>query len=411
MKKAPLIFIPLILILAVATQWDEELSEEAQALLQLVEEPKESDAYLYLLGISASPDAEPMEIGKQRLKEYEKWYKDGNYEMAKQQEADKLPIPDGELFCAFSGDDCIKTLFTKEYDIEAMEREYRILIDRVRRFHGFGEYHTLALPSLQQPIPPYAYITKAERLAMLKAISVYKNGKPEDAVELLRKQAGLLMTGMALQDDHLGKMVYVSVVSDVVDAASVIIKDKADPYKPKRIMIIPTMDMRYDLVVAREFGGLYKFYTGMDGYSRARHLGDVYNAWIGRMAFKPNKTINVVAPHYVKLTEYAAMSPKGLAEELDKEKEVILKSSAISNPLGRILSEAAWPRNEEMLVIKNDLKAKIELFNQIYHYGVPEDKVENPYYDNEYSYREGDSICFRGPVEDERGIRCLRTGI
>jgi hypothetical protein len=56
-----------------------------------------------------------------------------------------------------------------------------------------------------------------------------------------------------------------------------------------------------------------------------------------------------------------------------------------------------------------DLEAKIELFNQIIIDKVAEDKVVNPYYKGEYSFRKGNSICFRGPEGDLKGIRCLRT--
>ena len=49
----------------------------------------------------------------------------------------------------------------------------------------FNDYATLNRPSLEEPFPPFAYISKMNRLTILQSLQLADNFRPSQAVDLL----------------------------------------------------------------------------------------------------------------------------------------------------------------------------------------------------------------------------------
>jgi hypothetical protein len=427
MKKKVLIIAAVFALFAAviaSTQIDDELSNEALALVRVIEEPKESHAYLYFLGINAAPDADPLEVGRNLLEEYRKLEADKNYEVVEYNHPDQIQAPEGELFCSFSDDDCVRTLFTSDFDIEELQWEYAIVLKRMERLHGFGDYHSLSKPTYSEPIPPYQYIPRVERIWVLRSISLYKEGKAKEALMLLMNRLSVLRSSLASQDNLIGKMVHLAAISEIVDAASVIRADSADATKMEMIPDLTLSEKELDVVSAREFGLAYYLFKDLDGHSEFFKTSGLTQeeeieegekgekkvpAWLIRLFYKPNMSINAIAPHYTRMARLSRLTPREFAMEIDGGKELEAETSMFRNYIGHLLLSYARPDTNRYVARIMDLETKIELFNKIHHFGVPENKLNNPYYEGEFAFRKGSSVCFRGPFKDERGMRCLRT--
>ncbi len=417
--SAMLAVIAVLAILLALTQIDDDLSEEALALVRILEEPKESQAYIYLLGINAAPDVDPLEVGGNLLEEYRKQEADEDYRVVEYRDPDQILPPEGELFCGFFHEGCATTLFTSDFNIEELEREHAVLLERLEALHGFGDYQTLSTPSVSEHIPAFHYIASGERIRVLRAISLHKKGRSREAVDLLLKRLEVLRESFALQDNLIGKMIYVIKISEIVDVASIILTEGGSSLKAELIPGMTLAEKELDRVSAREFGMSYYLFKNLNKspdifeVSDSAQEGETKEAkvpgWVLRITYKPNMTINAVVPFYTRMTRLSKLSPGAFAEEIDSGDVPVISTSRFRNYVGYTLASVAWPNADEYIGRIMDVETKIELFNQIYYHGKQEDKVENPYYEGEYSYREGDAVCFHGPLKDERRLRCLRT--
>jgi hypothetical protein len=413
MKKAAIIIILIISILGAAMLPDEELNETALAYLKKTEKTEESQAYLYFLGIVSHPEADPIESGKVQLAWYRNLFGIDNYldiDLEFVYRGEKLELPEGEQFCSFKYNDCVKSLFTRDWDIDALERKHGVLLERVGRLHTFEEYNTQTESTFNEPLPPYNYVVKAERIRLLKAISIYKEGRPEEAIRILLKNAKVIREFMALQDHFMGKMVYAVILSDILDVASIILKDGGGSIYVRPISNLSSLDMRYDQITAREFKSSHYVVMNVDKHFKLDRPGLQLPTLIRRIFFKPVMTLNAQTPMITRLERLFRMTPEEFALELEKEQPLDLSSSTLRNYVGSKMLEVSPPAYEKQVVRLKNLEVKIELFNEIHHYRVQEDMVMNPYYLGERSYREGKAVCFRGPLEDEKMVRCLRTG-
>ncbi|MCW8931253.1 MAG: hypothetical protein OQL19_13555 [Gammaproteobacteria bacterium] len=411
MKKSLLIIIIFFATFIFFSQIDDELSEEAQNLIEKVEQTNDtnvSEAYLYLIGIYANSNDDPIEIGRKQLGEYRKLEEDEKYQLIEYPESEKLLLPKGELFCSTSEDDCLATLFSKEFDIHELRKKHETLISRVNQFHKYSEYKTLTKPIVVEQFPPYQYLSKIERLNVLTAISLYKEGNIEEAVSLLLNKMKQLRKMMALQDNLIGKVVYLMKLSEAIDVVSIILSESGRQIKTDLIPNLSLTEKNFDLVSAREFAMSYYLFKNLDKHPEFFEIEGNLPGWITRIVFKPNMTINGMAPIFTRLDRLSKMTPKEFAAEMTEERNFTVSTSKFRNYVGNILIGIS-PTYDEYVGRFKDFDLKIHLFNQIYHYGVDDTAVANPYFERESSYLSESSICFKGVLEDDSQIRCLKT--
>ncbi|WP_428243516.1 hypothetical protein [Gynuella sp.] len=408
MKKVLSIIIPAIILLGVFTQIDDELNEQAINLVNRLEKNVESEAYLYLYGIYAKETENPEQVGKRLLAEYQNSLADGSHEWVAYPDSDKLPLPNGEAFCRSWEEGCLEYLFSSEIDVDALLSENKTLLLRSKKFHEFNEYKTLSEPSVSEIYPPYQYITAAERINTIEAISFYKDGDARKAVDSLLEQFSDLRTSMELQDSLIGKMVFLMKLSEVLDVSSIILSN--ENMQTEDIPSLSQSEKSFHMVVAREFGMSYHTFKSLDKNPEFFETGGNFPGWITRMVYKPNMTINATTPIYYRLEHLAQLSPSELIKQLGTEDEIRPFTSKLRNYVGAVLIEIS-PDFDEYVTRFSDFEAKLAMFNQVHHLQLKPDAMQNPYYGNERPKEVDGNLCFSGPLEDKRSLRCLRVEI
>lgn len=405
MKKILLLLISITVIIFLFTQIDDDLSAESRELVERIPTGGHSEAYLFLTGIYVNTDENPVDVGRRQLEDSRRLEADSSYTVVDYEDSKKLPLPEGDAFCKSWEDSCLKTLFSSAIGIDKLLTRHELLVSRSNQFLEYKEYQTLASPTLAEVFPPFQYVAAAERLKVLRAISNYKNGSSEDAIKSLLMQVSQLRQSMALQDNLIGKLVFLMKISEVIDVASVILHKEG--IKVEALSSLSQSEKSYYMIAAREFGILY--YGFKDLYKNAGfiELGEVPE-WCVRILYKPNMTINALQPRYSKLESLAKLSPANFSKEIEGDNQRPIYSSTLRNYMGGIFVNIAEPNFVEYLARFSDLDVKIALFN---HKHSANNALINPYYSTFDADEIDGSLCFNGPLEDKRKIRCLKMEI
>ena len=410
MKKGLLIPIAIIIALAAGSQIDDGLRDEALVFVDKLEKKRESESYTYLIGIYASENDDPANVGLHLLGEYRKAELDEAYTIAEYPESNVLPLPGGELFCSTWEENCLETIFSTDFNINALRKENHILLKRTEIFHKFNEYQTLTKPLINERIPPYHYIVVAERINLLTAISQYKSGNSEYAINSLQTQLKYLRRMMALQDNLIGKLIYLAKLSEIVDTASIILSDDKNQIRADMIPALTPAEKDFDMVATREFGLSYYSLMNLDKHLELLEISGNFPDWASRTFFKPNMTINALTPIYLRFNRLSKMTPAEFAVEVEHEVNIDITTSRIRNYAGSVVIEDL-PNFDQYVVRFMDFDAKLALFNHMFHLRGDTGEAENPYYKGQYSDVSDNSVCFSGPLEDKRQLRCLPTQI
>lgn len=408
MKKIFFTIILLLAFLAFITQIDDTLSIKATNLVNKIEVSGNSEAYLYLTGIYAIDDKKPQDIGKYLLNEYQKKEADDSYEVAEYPESKKITLPEGNLFCKTWEENCLKTLFSANYDLEKLLEENSTLIFRSNQFHHFNEYKTLTKPSINEQFPLYQYITKAERIKVLNAISAHNKGRSEEAIEELTNQFLKLRKSLRLQDTLIGKLVFLMQLSELIDVLSIILS-KTDI----KVDLIPNLshsEKDFEMISAREFGMVYYTFMELDKHPDFFQMDDNIPRWMTRIFYKPNMTINAITPIYYRLKRIALLTPDQFAKEIKLGENKAVSSSKLRNYIGDVLIEMS-PNFDKYVARFMDFDVKINLFNHVYYYHSDINSTVNPFLNDIVPDVSENKICFQGPFDDKHLLRCLRTKI
>jgi len=363
-------------------QHDDEISTEAENLLVRFTDDRISDAYLYLLGIYVEEGDDPINLGKQILEASSSPEQSGG--LFDYPESKKLSLPEGDGFCMFDDDDCIGYLFSGSVKVSTLIGHYKELLERSDRFFQYDEYRTMAQPTADEIYPEYKYLYRAQRIRLIEAIYSYNCGDVTGAVESLINQFSVVRRANERQDNLIGKMVLLLIQSDILDVLSVMLSET--DVQIEAISRLSASEKDFGRVSAREFGILYYGLKSLDKHPNLFEIdGHFSNApgWLVRALFKPNMTINALAPGYLIAEKLAVLSPAEFAQEVENIERYIPSTSIIRNPIGNILLGIEGPAYEEYVARLHDLDVKIELFNQLHHSKLDVSSLLNPYYGNE----------------------------
>ena len=389
-----------------ALQHDDEISTETQSLIARLADDGNSEAYLYLLGIYAQEGDDPIALGKQILEvSSSPELSDGLFVYP---ESKKLSLPEGDGFCMFEDDDCIGYLFSGSVRVSALIEHYNELLERSDRFFQYDEYRTMAQPTADEIYPEYKYLLRAHRIRLLEGISSYKDGDVDGAVGSLLTQFSIVRRANELQDNLVGKVVLLLAQSDILDILSVILSETDTQIE--EIPRLSASEKGFGRVSAREFGVLYYGLKSLDKHPDFFEIdGDFSDApeRLVRALYKPNMTINALAPLYLLPEKLAVLSPAEFAQELENLERYIPSTSIIRNPIGNILLGIEGPAYERYVARFHDLDVKIALFNQLHHSELAASSLINPYYGSEIPRLENGRLCFSGPLETKSSLRCL----
>ena len=408
MKKTLYIAIPIFIFLIFISQIDVELSNDATALMDRLEADSANEPYYFLLGMFAAEDENPIDVGKDLYFQYKNLEDDASYEITEYPNSNKIPLPNGKEFCAMWEDECLENVFLSSINTDELMRRNKTLLQRSNEFLNYNQFKTLTKPTLHEIYPEYQYITKTERVKVLNAISTYKKGNAQEAVDSLFSQIAKLRKALELQDSLIGKIIFLMMTSEIIDVASVILSQ--ENIEVEKIPRLSLSERSFYLVAAREFGLSFYGYKNLDKHPEFFEMGGNFPGWITRIVFKPNMTINAITPLYYRVDYLASLSPSEFAHEIEHGEVPKLSTSKIRNYMGGVLIGVS-PEFESYVARFFDLDVKIALFNQIYSLGLPPTQLQNPYYGNELPEEKNGSLCFSGPLEDRRSLRCLKIKI
>jgi len=378
--RGSLVLFLLVCVFILANQFDDDLTPEAKYLVQQLQEPEQlsSNAYIFHVGIFAPPHLEPENVGKEILKSTKYGTTNFSYAEVNYPSSDRLPIPRGKLFCSrFNDNNCIRTLFTHNEDIDAIKRDNKILLTRNTKFHSYKNYKTLTRPSKEEHIPQYAYLLKAERILVLDAIQQYRSNNIQKSIEMLYGQLDRLKTAFHHQDHLLGKMIFIAGMDEVLDVASVILAESG--VKTKKLNQLTHDERNLDIVAAREFRMAYNAHKNLDRNPELLRLDTRIPEWLIRTIYKPNMSINAVTPIYSRLAKLSTLSLDEFAFELSSKPPQKLETSGVRNILGKLMLDSVQEMDKYVARIM-DLNVKIQLFNHRYHEGLEFNSAENPYF-------------------------------
>lgn len=409
MKKLFYILVLTVFLFVLIAQVDDNLSKESVSLIERIQNKSTSESYLYLNGIFASEEDTPVSVGKRLFDEYLKLDADASYEVSEYPDSKKLFLPTGEEFCKGWEEGCLEYLFSFQFDIDSLLREHSLLLARSNRFFELVEYKTLSKPTVYEMLPPYHYIAAAERIKVLRALSTYRDGDSRGALALLSLQFSKLRRAMELQDNLIGKLVFLMKLSEITDVMSLILSSTES--KAKFIPGLSQSEKSFYMIAAREFGMSYHNFKSLDKHPEFFEIGGNFPGWITRILYKPNMSINAVEPIYTNLGRLAELSPSDFAKKVATASKDSPSSSKLRNYVGSSLVAFNSLGYEDYVARFNDFEVKLALFNQVHHFNLNLDKMKNPYYGDEVPKEAEGNLCFSGPLEDKRSLRCLRVKI
>ena len=431
MFKKILIGIILFGVVAVLLlQIDDELNPEVASFLEQAKPAESSDAYLYLLGIIAAEDEDPLVVGQQLLAsmqqaEQQYDFSDGTFGFEAYPEDKKLALPDGALFCVNQQESCWQTVFDNKTARDQALKAHAVLLQRYQYFLGLNDYHSLVKPTAVEGFPSYEYLMKANRLVILNEINTIQTVGSSHAIKTMTDHIALLRNHLKNTDQLIGKLIYSAIIAENLDVLSLIIH-QGQTASPPQLSLLSVDERDFATVMPREFAMGYDLYTSLDKhpqfFSASTLAGDKSEgkspAWLVRLVYKPNMTINEHYSVYKAVVLRSQLAQKQFAvtvtTELKNEQKSPYKIS-IRNYAGRVLNNLARPSFDRVIARVLDLNAKIAIFNKTANkVMLPEDLsyIQNPYYEKggtAFYSEDGKSICLTGPLDDDKNQRCLRV--
>ncbi len=259
------------------------------------------------------------------------------------------------------------------------------------------------------------HLFQANRLLILQAISDADKGDVALSVKRLSEDISALRKQLKNADTLVGKMLFKGIISNSIDALSLLIHEYNIPFGDE---IAPLLPVEHDLTTAmsREFTMHSSLFRNLDRNSEFFEMEGSNPAWYTRIFLKPNMSINQAFLAYENIAARSTLEQTVFAD-IDFENVEMSYFSLVffRNSAGRILNNIATPQYAQYTASLFDLNAKIALFNQIVGKAellVDLGYIQNPYYKTggtAYYSDDGKSICLTGPLEDEKKRRCLRV--
>ena len=425
MTKTKSIFLAIFLFIIssiLLLQIDDDLAPKAQSMYEQATAHKESEAYLYLLGIEAAADEKPEVVGKAlmaSIRSAEKKYFENphtqEYEYEDYSGERSLPLPalGTEKNCEYTD-----KLFSYPFNLELLPEEQKVLLKRYKKLIAMRDFHTLPLPHISASIPAFQYLTKGNTLASLEAVEKAKKGSVEAAKKLLLDDISLLRFNLQQADMLITKIIYVSMISKSLDVLSVVIH-KYDSPAQENIQALTSDEKSLVKAMNYEYGLSHNLFKSMDKASNL--LSTIDNskngnlpAWVSRILFKPNMSLNAIFPYLGEFGQYSLLSPKAFVLKVANNKPVFKKKFYIRNYIGTVLTQINGPDFNKYIARVFALDAKIHLFNKTSSktkLPTTLSHISNPFYDDKAVYYSEDekAICVDVPLLDKRkDDRCLR---
>ncbi|VAW65395.1 hypothetical protein MNBD_GAMMA09-2959 [hydrothermal vent metagenome] len=406
------------LLLLVLLQIDDELSSTSQKWVAKLENDRVADskAYHYLSGIMASKGEDVMSTGKARCSAYKKIEEsarpfDNEIVFDDYAENKKLlkPDPDNKIYCKLWQRDCINKVLKNSSKWKSELEAHSELLERYRTFLTLTDFITLTKPSLFELNLEYDYLRYGNRLVILESLIQAESGFPEKAMDSLVEDIKKFRRQLVVADNLIHKMFFVNMIADNLNIMAYI-SNRYNYHRDTEISYLTPAELSVKNPVIREFGMIYYLYINLNENPEIFEVDGNMPAWLVRIIFKPNKTINQAARVFEKIIYMSTVTPQEFAAFQLSEDEVLDEDIDLFNFAGSVLNNIASPDYYIYIARLYDLNCKISLVN--YLLADKSSLPVNPYYPSSNALETGDGeICFNGPYKDETGLRCIRNRI
>jgi len=129
------------------------------------------------------------------------------------------------LFCLIEKNECREAIFNSPIGIESLNSKHATLIKRLNKYYQFNEFTTQTNPNVSEPLPPYNFVNRTERIFLLQSVYLHQHGESREAVNRLMERYTILVGALERQDLLLGKVVFLRKLSEIVDTLSIIISE------------------------------------------------------------------------------------------------------------------------------------------------------------------------------------------
>ena len=321
------------------------------------------------------------------------------------------------LFCDAWKDGCISELFSIRHNLDLILNKHTTLIKRYYEFIELNDFDTLTVPYESEPFPPYHYLAKVNRLVLLDAINLSKNGDINKAIEKVKENILSWRKLITSADNLIAKAVCINILAENIDILSVLIRNnssltdlKLDPLTKSELDFAPAM--------SRELAYFYYLFENIYMDSDTSEERDLLAQYITRALMKPNMSTNIIYSNYKYAAHTSLVSPKEFSKIIESaDNSVYNVPISIRNLGGAFTLIYGKPYFYRYVGRIHDLNIKIKLFNKLIDINSPDvehQEIENPYFFDNRTTNISENkkwVCFDGPLEDERMVRCLRLGL
>jgi len=375
----PQVVLAFFVILVLFLSFDEPLNPEVEKIVDLskVYDNDKSQAFTYLLGFLVDEKSDPLVAGYQALKiarQLEDSYFRAEQELLSQskifQDGPSIPLPEADELCRFSEVKCLEYFFLGDYNSEGLLAKYSILLERYLKLLSFNDYKNLFQAIPIEPSLPTLILTEASRLRIIYASSYFKVGEVEIAKSILRENINDLRKYLSQSDDVIKKLVFISAISESIDALFFISLIKPELFE--ELPLITADEESIKLYNVREFVGFYQMIKNIEKSIDVANKGKFFSLLIAKLRFKPNMTINRGYKSFKEISSFSGLDYQGFLDEINyfrsKQKEKTNSYNKFRNLLGSELYELIYGydsvRVNSISSVKN-LGLKLYLFNEI----------------------------------------------
>ncbi len=406
LKKILIGFLLFFTVLFIFTQVDDHLTDESEQLLNLAKNTEESEAFLYLMGISAPENKDPIQVGKEQKE--------------KRNDSETLKIPDA-FRCNDGNANCLQLLFSDEQSVLSALESNKMLINRYEAFIKLAGFRNLSTPDINEVLPDFLYLKTGNRLWLLSAIDKIKRNhnniiEVEAAVSSVFLNIDHIRRHLKTSNTIISKLVFLSMLAENLDVLSILKNQYAISFTEKMIPSVARLERDLAVPVAREFLMFHKLFNSFDRnpaiLDKAGKKSQSLPGWVVRALFKPGISTNAIFPVYKKSIDNSLLSAKEFAKLTDRIIHSDVEKSWVRNSIGTILNETALPDYHSYIARFHDVDVKISMLNTLNSSENKNNEVLfiNPYYPGGEQIKfseEKNEICLPGPMKDERNYRCL----
>jgi len=380
-----------------------QVQQQLTQISQLQAQP--SQAFTYLIGMTASEGQDPVVYGRQKLPAYIQAAQDPNTQEGHyDHDAFTLNAP---LDCNMRDTACIDHFFDDKLARQSAIHKYPHLLTRYLGFQHYRDFH--------QPYPFSIYLTadyspllKGQQVLLLDQIQRLEDGQTttQRMQQTVIDDLTYWRNALSHADNLIHKMIFIKLMRNDLDIL-------AEMYlrfgtRPPEIAALTPAERDMTLPNAFETQAMSVQLSHMTNQTCASGFKECFEAYKSRLLFNPEGMINLVSAQRSKRLGLAALTLSAMAAQAHQETLEPNYATWLSNPIGAILAKASHTDFAVYVFRESNLNLLITLLNQI-HGQLPTDpapvwlqSITNPYGPSYgHAYIDQGWLCLKSASPDD----------